>query len=145
VNFGATLMGADVRVGVGVLVVRQGKILLGKRKGSHGAGEWALPGGHLEFGESVVDCARREVLEETGLTIDRPKPGPFSSDLFPEIGRHYVTLFVIADSPDGEPELREPEKCEGWEWFRWSELPTPLFAPLRSLHQQGFDADRLLR
>lgn len=132
------------RVGVGVFVMRQGKFLLGRRKGSHGAGEWALPGGHLEFGESIEACARREVLEETGLPIERVRPGPYSSDLFPETGRHYVTLFVIADASTGEPELREPEKCEGWAWFRWSELPAPLFAPLRSLLQRGFDADRVL-
>jgi 8-oxo-dGTP diphosphatase len=136
---------AAPRVGVGVFVVREGRFLLGKRKGAHGAGEWALPGGHLEFGESVEACARREVQEETGLVVTQVRPGPWSSDLFAEVDRHYVTLFVIAGSPAGEPELREPDKCEGWEWFRWPELPAPLFAPLRSLQLQGFDADHLLR
>ncbi len=43
------------------------EILLGQRKGAHGAGTWATPGGHLEFGESVKACATRELLEETGL------------------------------------------------------------------------------
>lgn len=57
------------QVGVGVLILRDGKVLLGRRKGSHGAGCWSAPGGHLEFGEAVEDCALREALEETGLAL----------------------------------------------------------------------------
>lgn len=56
-------------LGVGVLVIENGRVLLGKRKGSHGAGTWSAPGGHLEYGESIENCAEREVLEETGLRI----------------------------------------------------------------------------
>lgn len=44
-----------------------GKILIGKRKGSHGVGRYALPGGHLEAGESWRDCCLRELEEETGI------------------------------------------------------------------------------
>jgi len=119
-------------------VLRGDRFLLGRRRGSHGAGEWALPGGHLEFGESIEACARREVAEETGLEIGAIRPGPYSNDLFTGEGKHYVTLFVLADAPVGDPELREPEKCDGWEWHRWSELPEPLFLPLRSLKALGF-------
>ena len=57
------------KVGVGVMVLKNGKVLIGKRKGAHGAGEWAWPGGHLEYMESFEDCARREVMEETGIEI----------------------------------------------------------------------------
>jgi 8-oxo-dGTP pyrophosphatase MutT (NUDIX family) len=58
------------RVGVGVFVRDgRGRFLAGRRRGSHGAGSLALPGGHLEFGEGFADCARREVAEETGLAI----------------------------------------------------------------------------
>ena len=58
-----------VQVGVGVLVLRDGRVLLGLRRGAHGAGTWALPGGHLEFNETVAACATRETLEETGLQL----------------------------------------------------------------------------
>jgi len=125
-------------VGVGVLVLRDGRVLLGQRKGSHGAGTWALPGGHLEFGETVAQCAIREVLEETGLGINAVTPGPYTSDVFLAEGKQYVTLFVTAHSATGEAALCEPDKCSGWRWFRWSELPAPLFTPLATLHATDF-------
>jgi len=125
-------------VGVGVIVLRSGLVLLGKRKGSHGAGTWALPGGHLEYGETVEHCAAREVMEETGLSIHSISRGPYTSDVFPEEGKHYVTLFVVARSETGETEIREPARCEAWQWFPWSALPRPLFPPLASLLQTGF-------
>ncbi len=55
-----------IRVGVGIMIFKDGKVLMGRRKGSHGAGEYAFPGGHLDFGESFEDCAKRETLEEAG-------------------------------------------------------------------------------
>jgi 8-oxo-dGTP diphosphatase len=128
-------------VGVGVFVLDGDRILLGKRRGSHGAGTWALPGGHLEWGETVEACARREVLEETGLEIADVRPGPFTNDVFPE-GRHYVTLFVVARRAGGTLALLEPAKCERWETFAWEALPDPLFRPLATLRATGFDPRR---
>lgn len=127
-----------VRVGVGVVVVRHGRVLLGRRLGSHGAGEWALPGGHLDFGETLDACAARELAEETGMTVTGIRPATFTVDLFPDEHRHYVTLFVEAVGVDGDPATLEPEKCAGWEWFPWTALPTPLFRPLASLVASGY-------
>ena len=129
---------ASPQVGVGVLIVDQGRVLLGKRKGAHGAGHWSAPGGHLEFGEAIADCARREALEETGLHLAELRFGPFTGDVFATEHKHYVTVFVIASPGDGVPRTMEPDKCEGWQWFPWSALPQPLFAPLASLVAQGF-------
>jgi len=129
------------QVGVGVLVIRDGRVLLGQRRGSHGAGSWAPPGGHLEFAESVEACARREVREETGLELQGVRPAPYTNDVFAAEGKHYVTLFVLAEAASGEPEVREPRKCGGWRWFWWSELPAPLFLPLDTLRRQGFRPD----
>jgi NUDIX domain len=65
----------QVRLGAGVFVhTPRGYVLL-KRQGSHGAGEWSLPGGHLEFGETVDECARREVLEEIGCRLEDADDG----------------------------------------------------------------------
>ncbi|RNF86371.1 nucleotide triphosphate diphosphatase NUDT15 [Montanilutibacter psychrotolerans] len=126
------------RVGVGVIVMREGRVLLGQRIGSHGAGTWAPPGGYLEFGESVEDCARREVLEETGLRIGTVTPGPYANNRFVAEHRHTVTLFVVADGGAGEPAAREPDRCARWQWFAWSSLPEPLFLPLDNLRRSGF-------
>jgi len=128
----------QTRVGVGVLVFRGGRVLLGLRRGSHGAGTWAPPGGHLEFGETAEACARRELAEETGLAMGDAVPGPYTVDFFPDVGRHYVTLFVLAPGAAGEPRLLEPAKCAGWGWHDWDAPPAPLFAPLASLRARGF-------
>lgn len=123
------------RVGVAVIVKKGKTVLLGKRKGSHGAGCWSFPGGHLEFKETVEECAIRELLEETGLKAHSCHSGPWTNDVMEE--KHYVTLFMIVDAFDGQPQLMEPTKCEGWEWFSWDHLPTPLFYPIRSLLKTG--------
>lgn len=57
------------RVGVSVGVWRGGEVLLVERSGDPSGGLWSFPGGHLEWGESLEDAARREVFEETGLRI----------------------------------------------------------------------------
>lgn len=131
----------QVQVGVGVLIFRAGRVLLGRRRGSHGAGQWSAPGGHLEFGESIEACAARETAEETGLALTDLSLGPFTSDVFEAEGKHYVTAFVLASAPEGEPRTMEPEKCDGWDWFDWNDLPQPLFAPLQSLRRRGWQPD----
>ncbi|CAN0243737.1 unnamed protein product, partial [Ascophyllum nodosum] len=107
-----------VRVGLACIVtnpVKPGCVLVGKRKGSIGAGTLGLPGGHLEVGEEWQTCAMREVLEETGLQIETPKFSWVTNCAKMEGGKHYVTIFmvgVVSDS-EAEPRVMEPDKCEG--------------------------------
>ena len=122
------------RIGVGVVVEHKGKLLLGKRKSSIGAGDWGLPGGHLEFGETIEECATRELVEETGLKALSLRVGPWTAGLID--GKHYITFFVFATLFEGTCQVLEPEKCECWEWFSWDQLPEPLFSPIRSLQEQ---------
>jgi 8-oxo-dGTP diphosphatase len=129
----------QVRVGVGVIVMKDGRVLLGKRKGSHGTGTWAFPGGHLEFGESFEDCARREVYEETGVKIHNIKKVTFTNDPFPIEGKHYVTCYVKAEIESGEVVIMEPNKCEVWDWFKWGQFPEPLFIPLQNLIKEDLN------
>lgn len=127
------------KVGVGVCVIKDNKVLYGKRKGPHGFGDWCFPGGHLEYGESIEDCARREVMEETGINIKNLKIGPFTNDIFEKEQKHYITLFVIADYDSGEVKIMEPDKCEKWDWFSWENPPEPLFLPSQNLYKQGYN------
>jgi 8-oxo-dGTP diphosphatase len=130
------------RVGVGVIVKKGNKVLMGKRKGSHGEGDWNFPGGHLDFGEDVFTCARREVFEETGIRIKKLKQGLYTNDIFEKEGKHYITCFVIADYQSGQVKIMEPDKCIKWNWFKWEELPQPLFIPIRNLLKLKFNPFR---
>lgn len=121
------------KVGIGVIVVnREGAILLGKRKVSHGSDTWALPGGHLESGETPEECAYRELLEETGLEAQKLAPGPWTNDFF-EGHKHYITLFIFVTQFLGVPLPLEPDKNGAWEWFEWDRLPDPLFPTVKTL------------
>jgi 8-oxo-dGTP diphosphatase len=121
------------KVGTGIFVLKDGKFLIGKRKNSHGAGEWAIPGGHLEFNEELEDCAKREVLEETGVKIKNIRLLTVTNDIFKKEGKHYVTIFMITDWAEGEAKVMEPDKCEEWRWVTKETVPKPLFLPLNDL------------
>ena len=121
----------SIRVGVGVMIMKDGKVLMGRRKGSHGTGMYAWPGGHLEFMESITDCAIREVREETSLEITNVRFLRLFNMKTSE-GQHYVDIAMVADWKSGEPKLCEPNKCEGWAWYDIDNLPEPVFQPIPS-------------
>jgi len=128
-----------VQVAVAVIIIKDGKVLLGKRRGAHGEGTWAFPGGHLEYFEDLESCAKREVLEETGLRIKNLRMVGITNDIFKEEDKHYITIYFVAEPETGEPEVKEPDKCEAWEWFEWDKLPEPLFLPIRNLLKTDFN------
>ena len=124
--------------GVGVLLFREGKVLLGRRLSRHGHGTWSPPGGKTEPGESDEECARRELFEETGLVGAVPRVVAETTDTFPD-DEIYLTRFVRMDWVEGEARALEPDVCAAWEWYVWDRLPTPLFLPMASLVASGFD------
>lgn len=119
----------NVRVGVAVFIRKDGKFLMLRRLGSHGAGSWSVPGGNLEFGESLEACARREVSEETNLQIKNIRFLAQTNDQFKDEGKHYLTIWVTSDWADGAPAIMEPTKCTEQRWCDFQSLPEPLFEP----------------
>lgn len=115
-----------ILVGVGVMVLKDGKILLGKRKNAHGAGDYATPGGKLEYGESFEECARRETREECGLEIKNIRFLNVANVLR-FAPKHYVHVGLVAEWVSGEPVVVEPEKCEEWNWYDLDNLPENIF------------------
>lgn len=130
-------MTEPIKVGVAAIIRRGDKVLMGLRKGAHGAGTWCLPGGHLEPGETVERAAQREVREETGLVLapSRFHKIAYTDDWFEIEKLRYITLYVeVEPGPPGsdqEPEVLEPHKCQEWMWARHA--PGTLFLPLRNL------------
>ena len=70
-------------------------------------------------------------MEEIGLNALSLRLGPWVNDFIED--KHCITLFVFVDSFEGELQLMEPKKCEGWQWFEINALPSPLFPPVASL------------
>ncbi|KAG1468270.1 hypothetical protein G6F56_003934 [Rhizopus delemar] len=133
----------EVRVGVACFVFYRdsegtSRILVGQRKGSHGAGTWQLPGGHLDMFESFEECAQREVHEESNIMLHNKIS--FLTAMNNIMGeKHYVTIFMCSEiSAEETKDVRvmEPHKLEGeWMWLTLEELKdhNPKFIPL-----QGF-------
>lgn len=115
-----------IKVGVGLLVVRDGKVLVGHRKGSFGAGEYGVIGGHVEYGETLEEAVLRELREECGIKVKNLRM-LCVSDLMQYAPRHYVDVGFVAEWESGEPQILEPHKCQGWEWRHLDDLPEQMF------------------
>jgi 8-oxo-dGTP diphosphatase len=118
------------RIGIGVMIQNEkGEVLLSQRKSSHGTGEWCFPGGHLEMGETLNECAAREVKEETDLDVSKFELISVADEMryLESDGKHYVNIGIKVFYDGGEPKNTEPHKHEDWQWFPLDNLPVPLF------------------
>lgn len=128
------------RPGVGIMLLNsKSEVLLGRRHDDpekaksllHGEGKWTLPGGKLDFGERLDECALRETLEETGIRAGKLKPISIADDIVHDA--HFVSIGFLCREFEGEPEAREPEEITEWRWFPVGELPSPIFPPSRKI------------
>jgi len=128
-----------VGVGFGVMVLKDNKLLLGKRHVDpkkadselRGEGTWTMPGGKFEWGESFEEGAKRELKEETGLILQKHKVICVNNDKNEHA--HFVTVGFFAESFSGEAEVMEPDEITEWKWFSLSEIPKNLFEPSRKV------------
>ncbi len=109
-------------VGVSVLLTDSaGRILLGRRKNNIAAGLLSTPGGRVEQTETFEQCAAREFHEETGAELGAIKIIGFRKHF--RYGQHYVMFYAHAETFTGEIRNMEPEKCEGWQFWRLENVP----------------------
>lgn len=124
-------------VGIGAILLKENKVLLGKRNEDpkkadsllHGEGTWTLPGGKLDYKENIQDCVYREVSEETSIKVnkDKLKIVSVTNDVVED--NHFVTLGFLCEEFEGEPKIMEPDEITEWKWFDLNDLPKPMFFP----------------
>jgi len=127
-----------IGTGIGIMVLKNGKILLGKRhedpeKASSelkGEGKWTMPGGKLHFGESFEQGAIREVKEETEIKLNDIKVIGINNDQVEDA--HFITIGLLAET-NQEPQVLEPDEITEWRWFPLDQLPSPLYFPSAKL------------
>jgi 8-oxo-dGTP diphosphatase len=142
---------ADKKMGVGfgVMILKDSKVLLGKRHDDpekadselHGEGTWTMPGGKLHFGESFEEAASREVLEETGLKVDKSKLKIISLSNDIKEDAHFVTIGFLCTEFKGQPKVMEPDEITRWEWFDINKLPRPIFFPSEKVVKNYLDGE----
>jgi len=121
----------SIKVGAGVVIVKDGKTLLAKRKGSHNSGMWGSMGGHVDFGESPIDAVKREAMEELGIEIGNIEFAMCMNMI--KDGKHYLDVSFTAKIVAGKPQICEPDKIEEIGWFSLDQLPSPLFPPVQAV------------
>ena len=120
-----------------MILNNQGEVLLGKRNDDaekassdlHGEGTWTMPGGKLDFQETLIDGACRELFEEIGVkvSLDKLKLVSVSDEIVPD--NHYVTVGFLIVNFEEEPKIMEPEEITEWKWYNLDNLPEKVYPP----------------
>jgi 8-oxo-dGTP diphosphatase len=123
----------EPRVGVAALIWKDGRVLLLQRRNVRGAGTWSTPGGHLEYGESLEECARRETREEVGVEVGPLHFRALTNDVFPAPAKHFITIWMEGEYLSGEPHAAAEDEVGEVGWFSLEAPPQPLFLPIENL------------
>ena len=111
-------------VGVGAVIVCDGKILLEKRRNDPGKGKWSIPGGLVELGESTERTVIREVKEETGLDVEKPEHVDVVDNIdFDENGKvkyHFIIIDYFVKLKGGE--AKAGSDAEELKWVSFGEV-----------------------
>ena len=128
-----------VRVGIGVMIMQDGKILLGKRHEDpekadselNGMNTWTMPGGKMDFGETFEEAASREVFEETNIKLKKIEVFCVNNERIDSA--HFVTVGIFSNDFEGEAQIMEPDEIIEWRWFGLDELPSPMYFPSKKV------------
>ena len=116
-------------VGVGCIVVRDGRLLLVRNQ----RGFWSTPGGHLDFGEAPDVCAARETFEETGVSVTGLEFVAITNDVLADVGKHYVTIWMRGEADDAGATIGDAAEIAEVGWFAPEALPSPLHLYFQNL------------
>jgi 8-oxo-dGTP diphosphatase len=109
-----------VKATVGAVIYQNNSILLQLRNHQPFEDYWALPGGHIEYGESVIPAVEREIKEETGLDLHNIRFFHFYTEYFPDIDWHAVVLVFLAEGT-GIMQKQDTEVKE-LRWFSMDDI-----------------------
>jgi ADP-ribose pyrophosphatase len=109
-------------IGIGAVVIHEGRVLLVKRANPPKQGLWCIPGGKVEFGESLQQAAEREIKEETGVVIKAKAP-VYVFDLIEDGKLHYVIVDLLAEYVSGIP--KADDDADDAKWFSLQEIDQP--------------------
>jgi ADP-ribose pyrophosphatase YjhB (NUDIX family) len=130
------------RTRVAVVLVEDDQVLL-VRHSKRGESYWLLPGGGLDYGEGIAECARREIREETGLEIEVERFLYLSEAIAPDRSRHILNITVLGRLAGGTLELAQGDIMDAVQWFPFAELAgltlyPAIQAELLASHTAGF-------
>jgi 8-oxo-dGTP diphosphatase len=118
-----------IGVGVGAIIVNErGELFLARRgpAAKNERGLWEFPGGGVEFGETLRDALRREIMEEYGIEIETGELLDVDDHILPDEHQHWVSPTFICRIVSGDPVIREPGKCTEIGWFAPDAVPHEL-------------------
>lgn len=130
-------MNKFIKIGCEIFIKKDDAILLGQRRNCYGEGDWALPGGHLEYGESLINGAKRELKEELGIDALDLDIITIAENI--KSDNHYIHISFILRDYVGEIQCMEPNLCYEWKFFNISDLPQNIFEPHKKILETFFE------
>lgn len=119
-----------IGVSAGAMIFNEKKELFLSKRSKNATNErgcWEVPGGKVNFGETLQDAVKREIKEEYGVDIELIEQFPAANHLIPSEKQHWVPTTFLAKIKKGQkPKILEPDKCDAIGWFALNTLPHPL-------------------